>query len=101
MPKVWAVTGVSGSGRIELLSDLQAFAEKKGKKVKVIDVGKIIEQKARENNVKFVLSRILNLDRVTLSLLRALAIQTINRELSFFPSVITVLLGFYLQVSPL
>ena len=95
MPKVWAVTGVSGSGRIELLSDLQAFAEKKGKKVKVIDVGKIIEQKARENNVKFVLSRILNLDRVTLSLLRALAIQTINWELSLDHDSDIVFIGMH------
>ena len=36
MPKVWAVTGVSGSGRIELLNNLQAFAKEKGKIVKVI-----------------------------------------------------------------
>lgn len=82
MPKVWVVTGVSGSGRIELLNNLQTFAKGKGKNVKVIDVGKVIEKKARENQIKFVLSRILNLDRETLSLLRALAMQTINQELS-------------------
>lgn len=82
MPKVWVVTGVSGSGRIELLNNLQTFAKGKGKNVKVIDVGKVIEKKARENQIKFVLSRILNLDRETLSLLRVLAMQTINQELS-------------------
>lgn len=82
MPQVWAVTGVSGCGRIEFLDDFKLFAEKRGKAVKVIDVGAVIQQKAIENNVAFVLDRILNLDRTTLSLLRALAVQTINQEIS-------------------
>jgi len=95
MPKVWAVTGVSGSGRIELLNDLQVFAAEKGKKVKVYDVGKAIEQKARENNINFVLSRILNLDRTTLSLLRALAIQSINHEMSLDQESDMVFIGMH------
>lgn len=36
MPTVWAVTGVSGSGRIELLNELQAYAAEKGKKSKLL-----------------------------------------------------------------
>ena len=32
MAQVWLVTGVSGSGRIELLNDLQKYAGTQGKK---------------------------------------------------------------------
>lgn len=82
MPKIWIVTGVSGCGRIEMLNDLSRFAITKGKKVKVFDVGNVIQKKAKENHIAFVLDRILNMDQVTLSLLRALAIQTINKDIS-------------------
>ena len=82
MPQIWLVTGVSGSGRIEKLNELQIYAESKGKKVRVIDVGRVIEQKALENNISFVDERILNLDQSTLSLLRALAIQTVMYDIS-------------------
>ena len=81
MPKVWAVTGVSGSGRIEMLNELKDYAEKQGKKVRVIDVGEVIREKAKKNQVGFVLERILNLDRLTLAMLRALAIQSIKHDI--------------------
>ena len=82
MPKVWLVTGISGSGRIEFLNELRDYANSQGKKVTVIDVGEKIRQKAIENNISFVADRILNLDRISLSLLRALAIQTIIQDIS-------------------
>lgn len=82
MSRIWIVTGVSGSGRIEMLNELKLYAEGKGKKVKVLDIGNVIEQKAKERNMPFVLDKILNLDQVTLGLLRALAIQAINKDIS-------------------
>lgn len=81
MAQVWLVTGVSGSGRIELLNDLQKYAGTQGKKVKVYDVGRIIQQKARENKIAFVMERVLNMDSATLSLLRALAVQAIIHDI--------------------
>lgn len=82
MAKIWVVTGVSGSGRIEMLNEIKDYAETKGKKVTVMDVGSVIETKARENNLAYVPDRILNLDQDKLSLLRALAIQTINQDIT-------------------
>lgn len=81
-PKVWLVTGVTGCGRIEMLNEFSKHAEQNGKRVKVIDIGENIQKKAKENHIAFVLSRILNLDHTTLSLLRALAVQSISHEIS-------------------
>ena len=82
MPDIWIVTGVSGSGRIEMLNEIKSFAEGKGKVVKVIDAGRVIKQKAKENRIRFVEDKILNMDQEKLSLLRALAIQTIVAEIA-------------------
>ena len=82
MQQIWLVTGVSGSGRIEMLNDLMQCAEGKGKKVRVFDIGDVIREKATENKIAFSLERILNLDQVTLSLLRALAIQSVIQDIS-------------------
>lgn len=82
MTEIWLVTGVSGCGRIEMLNDFSEYAATKGKTVKVIDVGEAIQKKAVENHVTFKLSRILNMDQEKLSLLRALAVQSVNQEIA-------------------
>ena len=80
--QVWLVTGVSGSGWKELMEELKEYATDKGKNVAVYDVGKIIEKKAKENNIEFVEERILNVDRTILKLLRALALQEVISKIS-------------------
>lgn len=82
MAEVWLITGVSGCGRIEMLNDLREYAATKGKTVKVIDVGEVIQKKAVDNHVTFRLSRILNMDQEKLSLLRALAVQSVNQAIA-------------------
>lgn len=95
MPHIWIVAGISGSGRIEKLNELAEYSKSKGKTVKVFDVGKVIEQKAKENQISFSLSRILNMDRTVLSLLRALAIQSIKREIAQDKNVDIVFIGMH------
>lgn len=80
MADVWLVTGVSGCGRIEMLNDLREYAATKGKTVKVIDVGEVIQKKAVDNHVTFRLSRILNMDQEKLSLLRRSLFKALIRR---------------------
>ena len=82
MAHIWLVTGVSGSGRIEMLNELKTYAKNQGKNVKVVDIGEIIQEKAIENHIPFVSERILNLDQVTLSLLRSLAVQSVIHDIA-------------------
>ncbi len=81
MTPKWLVTGVSGSGRIEMLKDLEDYAKTQDKKIKVIDVGKAIEAQAKENRIPFDSDRILNMDQATLTLLRALAVKAVIQEI--------------------
>lgn len=95
MPEIWIVAGVSGSGRIEKLNELAEYSESKKKTVKVFDVGEYIKQKAEEYQIPFSLSRILNMDHTALSLLRALAIQSIRQEIDKDQDADIVFIGMH------
>ena len=95
MPGIWIVAGVSGSGRIEKLNELAEYSKLKGKTVKVFDVGEYIRQKAKEYQIPFSLSRILNMDHTALSLLRALAIQSIRQEIEKDKNIDLVFIGMH------
>lgn len=95
MKSVWLVTGITGSGRIEMLNELSTYATSKQKRLKVIDVGEVIQKKAVENNMSFSLPRILNLDQDKLSLLRALAIQSIRQDLASDESSDIIFIGMH------
>jgi len=74
----WIVTGISGSGRIELLQEIKSFGEKRGKKIFVHDVGKLIYQEAKNSHIKITDKRVLDLDRSLLRTLRENALKEIE-----------------------
>jgi len=73
----WIVTGISGSGRIELLQELKTYAEQIGKNVMVHDVGAMIEEECRKQRIKYSDKRVLNLDRNLLKVLRTSALKEV------------------------
>jgi adenylate kinase/nucleoside 2-deoxyribosyltransferase len=74
----WIVTGVSGSGRIELLQELKTHSEQIGKKVVVHDVGAMIEEECSKHRIKYSDKHVLNLDRNLLKVLRTAALKEAN-----------------------
>lgn len=95
MSKIWLVTGISGSGRIELLNELSTYAKEKGKTVSIYDVGAYIADKAVENGIAFKYDKILNIDKEMLSLLRSLAIQDIKGRIAAEPSTDIIFIGMH------
>lgn len=79
--RVYLVTGVTGSDRIELLREFAEFAQSNGHVVKVYDIGDEIKKNAIKNDIPFVVDKILNLDSSVLGLLRTLAIRDIQEEM--------------------
>lgn len=78
MKKVWVVTGISGSGRRELLDEL---AEKSGGYVAVYDVGSTMLELADLHGLNIRDNKILDIDDSALVLLRANAVQSILKEI--------------------
>ncbi len=66
----WVVTGVSGSGRIDLLNNLQKEIEKRNKKAHVHDVGQIIKEECERNGLGFSDQFILDRDQSLLKSIR-------------------------------
>ena len=79
--RIYLVTGVTGSGRKEVLEELKSFAESKNKTISIYDIGIAIEENAKNNDIPFVESKILNLDKSVLGLLRTLAIRDIQKRM--------------------
>jgi adenylate kinase len=73
--KKWVVTGISGSGRIELLEQLEKHAGNIGKKVAVHDIGELMREQCKRNRIGFSDQRILDLDH---RLLRTLRMATLK-----------------------
>jgi adenylate kinase len=83
----WIVTGISGSGRIELLQDLAKHARTIGKRVVVHDLGELINEECTRNNLRLVDKKILDVDYNLLRTLRSAAIKEIRlRMLTGEPS---------------
>ena len=74
----WILTGISGSGRIELLNEIGVFLTGKGKSVKVYDVGELIKDECIKNNIPIVDNRLLDIDHAQIKLLRASALKEVE-----------------------
>lgn len=75
----WIVTGISGSGRIEILKELAKYAtDNLGKKVRVYDVGDLLRQESHRRSVNLVDDLILDIDRPLLKALRANVLKNVR-----------------------
>ncbi len=74
----WIITGISGSGRIEILEELKKYSEKKGKKVLVHDVGKIIYEEAKKSRIYLTDEKVLDIDKNLLRVLREGALKQVE-----------------------
>jgi len=79
--KKWIVTGISGSGRIELLEELKRHAVGIGKTVAVYDVGELIREECKRDGIEFTDQFILDLDRNLLRALRSAALKEVQIQL--------------------
>lgn len=77
----WVFTGISGSGRIELLEEIKVEAEGRGKSVRVHDVGALIRQEAITHKIPIVDERFLDMDNSQLRLLRASSLKEVEVEI--------------------
>ena len=93
--QIWIVTGVSGSGRIELLKDLAAYCESIGKKVLVHDVGEMMAGEARRQRLQFVDDKILDVDAALLRTLRAAVIKEVRVRVCEHPAADLHLIGIH------
>ena len=87
MSKKWLVTGVSGSGRIELLNEIKAEAKKRNINVEVHDISEQLRQQAQHVGMKIVDERILDVDPTQLRLLRTSALQSVEMAILLHPEV--------------
>jgi adenylate kinase/nucleoside 2-deoxyribosyltransferase len=91
----WIATGVSGSGRIELLQDLKAAMESRGVRVAVHDVGALMRSEATRLRIPIVDDRVLDIDRPLLRALRASALKAAEIEVLRTPNVAVHLVGLH------
>ena len=86
--KNWVFTGISGSGRSELVEELSKEIRGRGKSVNTFDVGKYLYTAARELKIDITDQKVLDLDQNMLFALRKLALNKIliqiNKEQSDF-----------------
>ena len=93
--KKWIITGISGSGRIELQNEIAKEAESRGFKVVVHDVGGLIKQEAITYGIPIVDARFLDMDRSQLCLLRASALKEVELNILKEPNVDFHLIGIH------
>jgi adenylate kinase len=94
--QVWIATGISGSGRIELLEELATYTRKHlGKECMVHDIGKLIHDECKKNHIPVVDKRILDMDQSQLCLLRALAIKDVKNAINQNTDVDLHLIGIH------
>ena len=77
----WIFTGVSGSERIEFLQELGEYISSHGKNVHIHDVGELIYNECRKNNIPIVDDLILDMDHSQLRLLRSLALKEVQNSI--------------------
>lgn len=76
--QTWIVTGISGSGRIELLKELGTYATGIKKNIMAHDVGQLIQDECKEHKIDFTHQHILDLDQKMLEVLRAGALKEVT-----------------------
>lgn len=80
MSTIWIATGISGSGRIELLDKVKNAATASNQSVVTHDVGQMLREDFTRNGIPFVDSRILDADPALLRMARASVIKSIKIE---------------------
>ena len=93
--KNWIVTGISGSGRIEILEDLKKYCEQKGKKVLIHDVGKLIYEEAKKARIQLTDERVLDIDKSLLRTLRESALKEVKLTILKNPDIDINLIGIH------
>ncbi len=91
----WIVTGISGSGRVELLDGVRQEAESRGRRVSVHDVGELIKREAIAHGIPIVDERFLDMDNSQLRLLRASALKEVELRILKQPEVDLHLIGIH------
>lgn len=82
------VTGISGSGRVELIKRFSIFAKEKKKSVRVFDVGEMMFNAAEKLGIEIKEDKILDLSPSALNFLRATVFEQIIRECSQHEDVV-------------
>jgi len=93
--QTWIVTGVSGSGRIELLKELAENCKSQGRTVLVHDVGAMIAKEARRQKLQFADDKILDVDASLLRTLRALVVKEVRVRILERPTADLHLIGVH------
>ena len=93
--QTWIVTGVSGSGRIELLNELAEYCNSQGRNVLVHDVGAMIADEARRQRLQFVDDKILDVDLALLRILRTAVIKEVRVRICEHPTADLHLIGIH------
>ena len=91
----WVFTGISGSGRIELLREVAEEVKSRGRTAVVHDVGELIRDECLNYNIPIVDQRILDLDHSQLRLLRAAALKTVELTILKNPKIDLHLIGIH------
>jgi len=91
----WIVTGISGSGRIELLEEIKEEAKKRDQDIRIYDVGHLIRQEAIRNRIPIVDDLILDMDRNQLRLLRSAALKNVELEITKSTENVIHLIGVH------
>jgi len=93
--QTWIVTGVSGSGRIELLNELSEYCKSQNRTVVVHDVGAMIAAEARHQRLPFADDKILDVDASLLRALRAAVVCKVRLRILEHPTVDLHLIGVH------
>lgn len=91
----WIVTGVSGSGRIELLEQIRDHSASLGKRVVVHDVGQIIRDECRRLRIPVADDLLLDMDAAQLRTLRSSAIKEVRLRIGGTPEADLHLIGLH------
>lgn len=93
--QMWIVTGVSGSGRIELLNELAEYCKSQGRIVLVHDVGAMITEEAKRQKLQFADDKILDVDASLLRALRASVVKEVRVRILESPTADLHLIGVH------
>lgn len=91
--QTWIFTGISGSGRIELLHEVKNLSEKNGKKIMIYDIGQIIIEESERFKIPITDKKVLDIDKSLLRMLRVNALKIVENKILKNPNVDLHLIG--------
>jgi adenylate kinase/nucleoside 2-deoxyribosyltransferase len=92
----WIITGISGSGRIELMNELAEHCRNQLHKVVTVhDAGAIIREECLKHRIRVADERILDVDGPLLRTLRAAALKEVNIRILSQPDADLHLIGLH------